>query len=121
YLEECPLLEKGNSLDQNLETVQSPGAQHYQCGLGNAGKTTILYQFSMNEVIHASFTRGKINTYCTNTEILIVVLYSIDRQRISVTRGKHYKVLVLEDLRKAHMLIFANKQDTKECITRADI
>ncbi|TRY59282.1 hypothetical protein DNTS_016359 [Danionella cerebrum] len=103
-------------------------------GLDNAGKTTILYQFSMNEVVHTSPTigsnveeivvnnthflmwdiggqeslRSSWNTYYTNTEFVIVVVDSTDRERIS-------------DLKKAGLLIFANKQDVKGCMSVAEI
>ncbi|MXQ87903.1 hypothetical protein E5288_WYG008815 [Bos mutus] len=116
-------------------------------GLDNAGKTTILYQFSMNEVVHTSPTigsnveeivinntrflmwdiggqeslRSSWNTYYTNTEFVIVVVDSTDRERISVTREELYKMLAHEDLRKAGLLIFANKQDVKGCMTVAEI
>ncbi|MBZ3869464.1 ADP-ribosylation factor-like protein 5A [Sciurus carolinensis] len=116
-------------------------------GLDNAGKTTILYQFSMNEVVHTSPTigsnveeivinntrflmwdiggqeslRSSWNTYYTNTEFVIVVVDSTDRERISVTREELYKMLAHEDLRKAGLLIFANKQDVKECMSVAEI
>ncbi|XP_043409225.1 ADP-ribosylation factor-like protein 5A [Prionailurus bengalensis] len=115
-------------------------------GLDNAGKTTVLYQFSMNEVVHASPTigsnveeivinhtcflmwdiggqeslRSSWNTYYTNTEFVIVVVDGTDRERISVTR-ELYKMLAHEDLRKAGLLIFASKQDVKECMTVAEI
>ncbi|XP_042131222.1 ADP-ribosylation factor-like protein 5A isoform X2 [Peromyscus maniculatus bairdii] len=91
-------------------------------GLDNAGKTTILYQFSMNEVVHTSPTigsnveeivvnntrflmwdiggqeslRSSWNTYYTNTEFVIVVVDSTDRERISVTREELYKMLAHE-------------------------
>ncbi|KAK9410626.1 ADP-ribosylation factor-like 5A [Crotalus adamanteus] len=116
-------------------------------GLDNAGKTTILYQFSMNEVVHTSPTigsnveeivvnntrflmwdiggqeslRSSWNTYYTNTEFVIVVVDSTDRERISVTKEELYKMLAHEDLRKAGLLIFANKQDVKNCMTVAEI
>ncbi|KAF7248249.1 ADP-ribosylation factor-like protein 5A [Varanus komodoensis] len=116
-------------------------------GLDNAGKTTILYQFSMNEVVHTSPTigsnveeivvnntrflmwdiggqeslRSSWNTYYTNTEFVIVVVDSTDRERISVTKEELYKMLAHEDLRKAGLLIFANKQDVKDCMTVAEI
>ncbi|XP_027020224.1 ADP-ribosylation factor-like protein 5A isoform X3 [Tachysurus fulvidraco] len=91
-------------------------------GLDNAGKTTILYQFSMNEVVHTSPTigsnveeivvnnthflmwdiggqeslRSSWNTYYTNTEFVIVVVDSTDRERISVTREELYRMLAHE-------------------------
>ncbi|TKS67790.1 Nebulin [Collichthys lucidus] len=116
-------------------------------GLDNAGKTTILYQFSMNEVVHTSPTigsnveeivvnnthflmwdiggqeslRSSWNTYYTNTEFVIVVVDSTDRERISVTKEELYRMLAHEDLRKAGLLIFANKQDVKGCMSVAEI
>ncbi|KAK2905775.1 hypothetical protein Q8A73_009718 [Channa argus] len=116
-------------------------------GLDNAGKTTILYQFSMNEVVHTSPTigsnveeivvnnthflmwdiggqeslRSSWNTYYTNTEFVIVVVDSTDRERISVTKEELYRMLAHEDLRKAGLLVFANKQDVKGCMSVAEI
>uniref|UniRef100_H3AZM9 Nebulin n=1 Tax=Latimeria chalumnae TaxID=7897 RepID=H3AZM9_LATCH len=116
-------------------------------GLDNAGKTTILYQFSMDEVVHTSPTigsnveeivvnnthflmwdiggqeslRSSWNTYYTNTEFVIVVVDSTDRERISLTREELYKMLANEDLKKAGLLVFANKQDVKGCMTVPEI
>ncbi|KAB1256024.1 ADP-ribosylation factor-like protein 5A [Camelus dromedarius] len=115
-------------------------------GLDNAGETTVLYQFSMHEVVHTPPTigsdieetvinkarfltwdvvgqeslRSSCNTYYTNTGFVIVVGRT-DREGISVTREELYKMLAHEDLRKAGLLIFANKQDVKECKTVAEI
>uniref|UniRef100_A0A9L0SXM8 ADP ribosylation factor like GTPase 5A n=1 Tax=Equus caballus TaxID=9796 RepID=A0A9L0SXM8_HORSE len=58
---------------------------------------------------------------CSITRFVIVVVDSTDRERISVTREELYKMLAHEDLRKAGLLIFANKQDVKECMTVAEI
>ncbi|XP_032187320.1 ADP-ribosylation factor-like protein 5A [Mustela erminea] len=115
-------------------------------GLDNAGKNTILYQVSMNEVVHTSPTIGSNveeivinntcflmwdtggqeslwswNTYYTNTEFVIVAVDSTDREKISVTGEELYKMLAHEDVQKAGLLIFANKQDVKECMTIAEI
>ncbi|XP_068805491.1 ADP-ribosylation factor-like protein 5A isoform X2 [Struthio camelus] len=132
-----------------LNCLSYVGSEHKVIivGLDNAGKTTILYQFSMNEVVHTSPTigsnveeivvnntrflmwdiggqeslRSSWNTYYTNTEFVIVVVDSTDRERISVTKEELYKMLAHEDLKKAGLLIFANKQDVKECMTVAEI
>lgn len=116
-------------------------------GLDNAGKTTILYQLLMNEVVHTSPTigsnveevvwknirflmwdiggqeslRAAWNTYYTNTEFVIVVIDSTDRERLSITKEELYKMLHHEDLRKSAVLIFANKQDVKGCMSAAEI
>ncbi|CAI9619353.1 unnamed protein product, partial [Staurois parvus] len=81
-------------------------------GLDNAGKTTILYQFLMNEVVHTAPTigsnveeivlrnthflmwdiggqetlRATWNSYYSNTEFVILVIDSTDRERLPETR-----------------------------------
>ncbi|XP_046396139.1 ADP-ribosylation factor-like protein 5B isoform X2 [Ischnura elegans] len=116
-------------------------------GLDNAGKTTILYQFLMNEVVHTSPTIGSNveevvwknthfimwdlggqqslrtawSTYYSNTEFVILVVDSTDRERLSVTREELYRMLAQEELSKAAVLIFANKQDVKGSLSAAEI
>uniref|UniRef100_A0AAY5K0P9 ADP-ribosylation factor-like 8 n=2 Tax=Esox lucius TaxID=8010 RepID=A0AAY5K0P9_ESOLU len=116
-------------------------------GLDNAGKTTILYQFLMNEVVHTSPTigsnveeivvknthflmwdiggqeslRSSWNTYYSNTEFIILVVDSTDRERLVISKEELHKMLAHEDLRKAAVLIFANKQDMKDCMSAAEI
>lgn len=116
-------------------------------GLDNAGKTTILYQFLMSEVVHTSPTigsnveevvwknihflmwdiggqeslRSAWNTYYTNTEFLILVVDSTDRERLAVSKAELYNMLNHEDLRQAGVLIFANKQDIKGSMSVAEI
>ncbi|XP_042206094.1 ADP-ribosylation factor-like protein 5B [Homarus americanus] len=116
-------------------------------GLDNAGKTTILYQLLMNEVVHTSPTigsnveevvwknlhfimwdlggqeslRSAWNTYYTNTEFVILVIDSTDRERLSITREELYKMLAHEELSRAAVLIYANKQDVKGSMSAAEI
>uniref|UniRef100_A0AAZ3QP50 ADP-ribosylation factor-like 8 n=1 Tax=Oncorhynchus tshawytscha TaxID=74940 RepID=A0AAZ3QP50_ONCTS len=91
-------------------------------GLDNAGKTTILYQFLMNEVVHTSPTigsnveeivvknthflmwdiggqeslRSSWNTYYSNTEFIILVVDSTDRERLVISKEELYKMLAHE-------------------------
>ncbi|XP_047401293.1 putative ADP-ribosylation factor-like protein 5C isoform X1 [Sciurus carolinensis] len=116
-------------------------------GLDNAGKTTILYQFLTNEVVHTCPTigsnveeivlrkthflmwdiggqealRSTWSTYYSNTEFVILVIDSTDRDRLSTTREELYKMLAHEALRDASVLIFANKQDVKDSMTTVEI
>ncbi|GJQ70180.1 hypothetical protein Trydic_g22640 [Trypoxylus dichotomus] len=116
-------------------------------GLDNAGKTTILYQFLMNEVVHTSPTigsnveevvwrnihfimwdlggqqslRAAWSTYYTNTEFVIVVIDSTDKERLMVIREELYKMLSNEELSKAGVLIYANKQDLKGSMNASEI
>ncbi|GFY07666.1 ADP-ribosylation factor-like protein 5B [Trichonephila clavipes] len=116
-------------------------------GLDNAGKTTILYQFLLDEVVHTSPTigsnveevvwknihfimwdlggqdslRAAWNTYYSNTEFLIVVVDSTDRERLSITKEELWRMLAHEDLTKSAVLVYANKQDIKGCMSPAEI
>ena len=141
-------------------------AEHKIClvGLDNAGKTTILYQFLMNEVVHTSPTIGSNveevvwnnihfimwdlggqeslrtawNTYYSNTEFILLVVDSTDRERLSITKEELHKMLQSDELNKASVLVFANKQvgnvaclcdscnmtslqDVEGCMTAAEI
>ncbi len=124
-------------------------SEHKICivGLDNAGKTTILYQFLMNEVVHTSPTigsnveevvwknihfimwdlggqeslRAAWNTYYSNTEFVILVVDSTDRERLSVSRDELHRMLGHEELSRANILVFANKQDVKGCMSAAEI
>ncbi|KAH7643190.1 ADP-ribosylation factor-like 5 [Dermatophagoides farinae] len=116
-------------------------------GLDNAGKTTILYQFLMEEVVHTSPTLGSNveevvwknihfimwdlggqdslrqgwQAYYSNTEFIILVIDSSDHERISISKEELWRMLGHEDLRKASVLIYANKQDIKGCMSVAQI
>jgi GTPase SAR1 family protein len=44
------------------------------------------------------------------TQFIIMVIDSTDRERLAVTREELYKMLQHEDLSKASLLVYANKQ-----------
>uniref|UniRef100_A0A3P8N982 ADP-ribosylation factor-like 5C n=1 Tax=Astatotilapia calliptera TaxID=8154 RepID=A0A3P8N982_ASTCA len=116
-------------------------------GLDNAGKTTILYQFLTKEAVHTSPTigsnveqitvrkthflvwdiggqeslRASWYSYYGNTEIVILVVDSTDRERLTVTKEELHRMLAHEDLQNAAVLILANKQDMKGSLTAAEI
>ncbi|XP_067426463.1 putative ADP-ribosylation factor-like protein 5C [Thunnus thynnus] len=116
-------------------------------GLDNAGKTTILYQFLTKEAVHTSPTigsnveqitvrntqflvwdiggqeslRASWYSYYSNTEIVILVVDSTDRERLTVTKEELHRMLAHEDLQNAAILIMANKQDMKGSLTAAEI
>ena len=116
-------------------------------GLDNAGKTTILYQLRLHEVIstvptigfnvetvnykNISFTvwdiggqdkiRNLWRVYLKGSQGLIFVIDSSDKQRLDEARGELFRLLEEEDLQGAHVLVFANKQDVVGAATVADI
>lgn len=116
-------------------------------GLDNAGKTTILYQFLMDEVVQTTPTIGSNveevrwknthfcmwdvggqeslrkdwSTYYLTAEFLIFVIDSTDRERLHISKSELYNMLGHEELRKASLLVFANKQDVKDCMSTAEL
>ncbi|XP_041736665.1 ADP-ribosylation factor-like protein 5B [Coregonus clupeaformis] len=116
-------------------------------GLDNAGKTTILYQFLTKEAVHTSPTigsnveeisvrktrflvwdiggqeslRASWNSYYCNTEIVILVVDSTDRERLTLNKDELHRMLAHEDLKNAAILVLANKQDMKDSMTVAEI
>ncbi|KAJ8251277.1 hypothetical protein GJAV_G00219350 [Gymnothorax javanicus] len=116
-------------------------------GLDNAGKTTILYQFLMKEAVHTSPTigsnveeitlrktrflvwdiggqeslRASWASYFCKTEIVILVVDSTDRERLTLTKDELHRMLAHEELQNASVLILANKQDMKDSMTAAEI
>ena len=54
-------------------------------------------------------------------QFVIVVVDSTDRERLSITKEELYSMLAHEDLRRAAVLVLANKQDLKGAMTAAEI
>lgn len=52
---------------------------------------------------------------------MIVVVDSTDRERLSVIREELFKMLANEELSKAGVLVYANKQDVKGSMTASEI
>lgn len=116
-------------------------------GLDAAGKTTILYKLKLGEIVttiptigfnvetveykNISFTvwdvggQDKIRPlwrhYFQNTQGLIFVIDSNDRERIGEARQELERMLNEDELRDAVLLIFANKQDLPNSMTAAEI
>ena len=121
-------------------------------GLDSAGKTTILYKMKLGEVVQSVPTIGfnvdtiefkncKLNVwdvggqdkirnlwkhYYSNTEGLIFVVDSSDKNRIELARDELHKILAEEEMKEAIVLVFANKQDIavmdiKEIIEKLDL
>merc|ERR1712232_1185217 len=116
-------------------------------GLDAAGKTTILYKLKLGEVVTTIPTIGfnvetveyknisfnvwdiggqdKIRKlwryYYANTQGLIFVVDSNDRDRIEDAREELHQMLGEDEMRDAVVLVFANKQDLPNAMPAADI
>ncbi len=116
-------------------------------GLDAAGKTTILYQLKLGEVVTTIPTIGfnvetveykKVNFtvwdvggqdkirllwrhYYQNTQGIIFVVDSNDHDRVDDARDELQRMLAEEELKDAVLLVFANKQDLQGAMTPAEI
>ncbi|KAJ8764372.1 hypothetical protein K2173_006112 [Erythroxylum novogranatense] len=116
-------------------------------GLDAAGKTTILYKLKLGEIVttiptigfnvetveykNVSFTvwdvggQDKIRPlwrhYFQNTQGLVFVVDSNDRERISEARDELHRMLSEDELRDATLLVFANKQDLPNAMSVSEI
>ncbi|XP_017489863.1 PREDICTED: ADP-ribosylation factor 5 [Rhagoletis zephyria] len=116
-------------------------------GLDAAGKTTILYKLKLGEIVttiptigfnvetveykNISFTvwdvggQDKIRPlwrhYFQNTQGLIFVVDSNDRERIAEAADELQRMLNEDELRDAILLVFANKQDLPQAMPAAEL
>merc|ERR1712031_87058 len=116
-------------------------------GLDAAGKTTILYKLKLGEVVttiptigfnvetveykNISFTvwdvggQDKIRPlwrhYYQNTQGLIFVVDSNDRDRVEGAKDELNKMLNEDEMRDAVLLVFANKQDLPNAMPAAEV
>merc|ERR1711990_598902 len=116
-------------------------------GLDAAGKTTILYKLKLGEIVttiptigfnvetveykNISFTvwdvggQDKIRPlwrhYFQNTQGLIFVVDSNDKERVAEAKDELNKMLGEDELRDAVLLVFANKQDLPNAMTCAEL
>merc|ERR1712134_254603 len=116
-------------------------------GLDGAGKTTILYRLQVGEVVTTIPTIGfNVETvtyknlkfqvwdlggqtsirpywrcYFSNTDAIIYVVDSCDRDRMGISKQELVSMLEEEELRNSILLVFANKQDMEQALTPAEV
>ncbi|XP_054632554.1 ADP-ribosylation factor 4-like [Dunckerocampus dactyliophorus] len=116
-------------------------------GLDAAGKTTILYKLKLGEIVttiptigfnvetveykNISFTvwdvggQDKIRPlwrhYFQNTQGLIFVVDSNDRERLAEAADELSKMLQEQELKDAILLVFANKQDLPNALSVSEV
>ncbi|XP_053138735.1 ADP-ribosylation factor-like protein 1 [Hemicordylus capensis] len=116
-------------------------------GLDSAGKTTILYRLQVGEVVTTIPTTGfNVETvtyknlkfqvwdlggqtsirpywrcYYSNTDAAIYVVDSCDRDRTGISKSELVAMLEEEELKKAILVVFANKQDMEQAMTPTEM
>ncbi|KAL9955317.1 hypothetical protein ACROYT_G036624 [Oculina patagonica] len=116
-------------------------------GLDGAGKTTILYRLQVGEVVTTIPTIGfNVETvtyknlkfqvwdlggqtsirpywrcYYSNTDAIIYVVDSMDRERIGISKQELIAMLEEDELKKAILVVFANKQDIEGAMSASEV
>merc|ERR1712170_115490 len=116
-------------------------------GLDAAGKTTILYKLKLGEIVttiptigfnvetveykNIKFTMWDVGGqdklrplwrhYFENTNGVIFVVDSNDKDRVANARDELHKMLAEDELRDAVLLVFANKQDLPNAMSTAEV
>ncbi|XP_022251877.1 ADP-ribosylation factor-like protein 1 isoform X2 [Limulus polyphemus] len=116
-------------------------------GLDGAGKTTILYRLQVGEVVTTIPTIGfnveqvtyknlKFQVwdlggqtsirpywrcYFSNTDAIIYVVDSIDRDRIGISKEELVSMLKEDELKKSILVVLANKQDIDGAMSVAEV
>ncbi|GFX38830.1 ADP-ribosylation factor-like protein 1 [Trichonephila clavipes] len=116
-------------------------------GLDGAGKTTILYRLQVGEVVTTIPTIGfnveqvtyknlKFSVwdlggqtsirpywrcYFSNTDAIIYVVDSADRDRVGVSKHELVSMLKEDELKKAILVVLANKQDVEGALTVPEV
>ncbi|XP_048426830.1 ADP-ribosylation factor 2 isoform X2 [Pyrus x bretschneideri] len=123
------------------------GVRILMVGLDASGKTTILYKLKLGDIVNTIPTIGfnvetieyknitftiwdvggqdKIRPlwrhYFQNTQGIVFVVDSIDRERISEARNELHRILSESELSNATLLVFANKQDLPHAMSSSEV
>ncbi|KAG9345666.1 hypothetical protein JZ751_008810 [Albula glossodonta] len=90
-------------------------------GLDGAGKTTILYRLQVGEVVTTIPSAPYWRCYYSNTDAVIYVVDSSDRDRMGISKSELVAMLEEEELKKAILVVFANKQDMEQAMTPTEV
>ncbi len=137
----------GNWLSKLKDLFTKKEARYIFIGLDGAGKTTLLYKMHLGEVVNTIPTIGfnvetieynktsitmwdiggqdKIRSlwrhYYQNVNGVVFVIDSLDKERMSDAIDELNKAITSDELINVPVVIFANKQDVKGCMSVTDI
>lgn len=104
----------------NVETVEYKNISFTVWDVGGQDKIRPLWR-------HCTYSRSQLSTLLTfladfqNTQGIIFVVDSNDRERVSEAREELQRMLNEDELRDALLLVFANKQDLPNAMNAAEI
>jgi len=78
-------------------------------------------KFLMWDIGGQESARTSWSTYYQNTQVVILVIDSTDRSRLSLVKSELQKILAHESLKDSALLVFANKQDLPGALSAAEI
>lgn len=137
----------GNALTAFANIFKKKDARIVMVGLDAAGKTTVLFKLKLNDVVVTIPTigfnverveyknlrmtlwdiggqdrlRGLWRHYYENTNGVIFVLDSADRDRLHIACDEVQKMMAEPALDNAALIVFANKQDLRGSLSSSDV
>ncbi|KAK3518152.1 hypothetical protein QTP70_033248, partial [Hemibagrus guttatus] len=138
---------KGFLLQLVFGSLRHKRDENSDLGFGRCWKTTILYRLQVGEVVTTIPTIGfNVETvtyknlkfqvwdlggqtsirpywrcYYSNTDAVIYVVDSSDRDRMGISKSELVAMLEEEELKKAILVVFANKQDMEQAMTPTEV
>jgi ADP-ribosylation factor-like protein 1 len=106
----------------NVETVQYKNLKFQVWDLGN----NVIFLFDMSYIFFfiqggQTSIRPYWRCYYSNTDAIIYVVDSMDRDRIGISKHELVSMLEEEELKNAVLCVFANKQDLEGCMSVSDV
>ena len=118
----CPFFEKITLLPP-LDCIDTALQLHAFLAIG-FNVETVTYKnlkFQVWDLGGQTSIRPYWRCYYSNTDAIIYVVDSVDKERMGISKQELVSMLEEEELKKAALLVFANKQDLPGALSAADV
>lgn len=105
----------------NVETVEYKNISFTVWDVGGQDKIRPLWRHCTLSMFSCAYTLFDFSSDFQNTQGIIFVVDSNDRERVSEAREELQRMLNEDELRDALLLVFANKQDLPNAMNAAEI
>ena len=105
----------------NVETVQYKNLKFQVWDLGKDEDERFFLLIRYVSLGGQTSIRPYWRCYYSNTDAIIYVVDSMDRDRIGISKHELISMLEEEELKNAVLCVFANKQDLEGCMTVSDV